>query len=103
MYAKGTLTGYEDTGTSCDINKLCPGCHIKNFDKVKLTVEEVLSRNNQTVLSDYNLDGCNVYVSDSLNLINISDHRYIPATNSESCAIIFDQEKSYLESMGFSE
>ena len=102
MYAKGTLNNYADTGASCSENKNCPGCHVKSFDRVKLTVEEVLVKGaGMHVQKEVN--GCNVSVTDSLNLQNITEKRYIPATDIDSCETVFEQEKAYLKAMGFTE
>ena len=99
MYAKGTLKGYENTGVANEANTNCPGCHVKNYDRVKLTVNEILSKAG----IEYFVEGCRVSVVDSLGLINVSAERYIPATDNSSCITIFEKEKSYLKSMGFAE
>jgi hypothetical protein len=49
------------------------------------------------------VDSCVVSVSDSLGLINISESRNIPAENEFTCSTVFEKEKLYLKSMGFSE
>ncbi len=99
MYAKGSLTGYENTGNMNEANTNCPGCHVKNFDRAKLTVEEIVSeRGIEPVLV-----ACQVTVIDSLDLKNISEMRYIPATDPLSCETVFEKEKSYLKAMGFAE
>lgn len=97
MYANGTLKNYEDTGVGCPENKNCPGCHVKHFDRVKLTVDEVISKTN------FELEGCVVTIQDSLGLKNISEVRYIPATYTYSCDVVYEKEKAYLKAMGFSE
>ena len=99
MYAKGTLKGYENTGVANEANTNCPGCHVKNYDRVKLTVNEILSKAG----IEYFVDGCRVSVVDSLGLINVSAERYIPATDNSTCITVFEKEKSYLKSMGFAE
>lgn len=95
MYAKGTLKNY----TTPETLPSCPGCHVKNFDRVTLVVDEVLSRSSTTRL----VEACNVSVKDSLGLANITTYRSIPTTGIISCADVFEKEKLYLEAMGFSE
>jgi len=102
MYAKGTLNNYMDTGVSCSENKNCPGCHVKNFDRVKLTVEEVLAKGS-SIQNSTEVEGCLVTVVDSLGLKNISEERYIPAADTYSCETVYEKEKSYLKAMGFAE
>jgi len=105
MYAKGTLKGYEETGLNCTSSSCkasCPGCHIKNYDRVLLTVDEVLDESAKR-LGEKVVDSCLVTVVDSLNLINISETRDIPAESEFTCSTVFEKEKSYLKSMGFSE
>ena len=110
MYANGTLNNYDNAETTCPCTdaqrcpdvKTCPGCHVKHFDRVKLTVEEVGPG------YDYNngiqvVDGCVVTIQDSLNLKNISETRYIPATPEYTCEIVYEKEKNYLKAMGFAE
>lgn len=99
MYAKGTLNGYGETGTSCETNKNCPGCHVKSFDRVKLTVTEVLAQNTSRPV----VEACRVSVVDSLELMNITENRYIPATDFTTCETVYEKEKSYLKAMGFAE
>ena len=102
MYANGTLNNYSETGTGCCENKNCPGCHVKHFDRVKLTVDEVLDEaSRQHGIKD--VDACAVTVEDSLKLKNISETRYIPATDEYTCEMVYEKEKSYLKAMGFSE
>lgn len=99
MYAHGTLKGYENVKDSGGKEYSCPGCHVRNYDRVKLTVEEVVN----AAGVDYFVVGCRVSVIDSLGLMNVSAERYIPATDNSSCVTVFEKEKSYLKSMGFSE
>ena len=102
MYAKGTLKGYGNsagTGESCQ-GASCPGCHVQNFDRVRLVVEEVLVRPDTGIK---HVDACQVTVTDSLGLMNISETRYIPATDTYDCEIVYDKEKTYLKAMGFEE
>ena len=99
MYAKGTLKGYEETGSG---KATCPGCHIKNYDRVLLTVDEVLDESAKR-LGEKVVDSCQVSVVDSLGLINISESRNIPAESEFTCSTVFEKEKSYLKSMGFVE
>ena len=99
MYAKGTLKGYEDTGSG---KATCPGCHVKNYDRALLTVDEVLDES-AARFGEKIVDSCLVTVVDSLNLINISEVRDIPAESEFTCSTVFEKEKSYLKSMGFSE
>lgn len=99
MYAKGTLKGYENVKESDSKQYACPGCHVKNYARVKLTVDEILSENSM----EYYVQGCRVSVVDSLGLMNVSTERYIPATDNSSCITVFEKEKSYLKSMGFAE
>ncbi len=94
MYAKGTLNGYGDGS--------CAGCHIKSFDRVKLTVDEELSSADRQ-RGKRVIDACIVSIEDSLHLVNISAQRYIPATNEYNCEVIFEKEKAYLKAMGFEE
>ena len=101
MYANGTLNNYEDTGASCNENKNCPGCHVKHFDRVLLTVDEVLSGYNQNGIK--NVEVCAVNIQDSLKLKNISETRYVPATHEYTCEMVYEKEKNYLKAMGFSE
>ena len=103
MYAKGTLKGYEETGTSCSATKAtCPGCHIKNYDRVLLTVDEVLNESAKR-LGQKVVESCQVSVVDTLGLMNISESRNIPAENELTCSTVYEKEKSYLKSMGFAE
>lgn len=102
MYAKGTLNNYSDTGASCSENKNCPGCHVKSFDRVTLTVDEVLD-NSSKFQNRKVVDGCKVSIIDSLHLQNISEQRYIPATPQYTCETVYEKEKSYLKAMGFAE
>lgn len=99
MYAKGTLNGYSDTGTACATNTNCPGCHVKSFDRVKLTVTEIMTQNSANPF----VEACQVSVIDSLGLVNITENRYIPATDFTACETVFEKEKSYLKAMGFAE
>jgi len=99
MYAKGTLNGYGETGVTCETNKNCPGCHVKSFDRVKLTVTEIMAQNTTTPF----VEACEVSVIDSLGLMNITESRYIPATDFTACETVYEKEKSYLKAMGFSE
>lgn len=103
MYANGTLNNYDDTGSSCcEGNKNCPGCHVRHFDRVKLTVEEVLDNySRQNGVKE--LEACVVEVKDSLGLKNVSASRYIPATEEYNCEMVFEKEKAYLKAMGFAE
>ena len=102
MYAKGTLKGYEGTGTGCQGNTNCPGCHIKNYDRVLLTVDEVLDES-AARMGEKIVDSCQVSVVDTLGLMNISESRNIPAESEFTCGTVFEKEKSYLKSMGFAE
>ena len=111
MYANGTLNNYDNAESTCPCNGAqsdagatpsCPGCHVKHFDRVKLTVEEVGPG------YDYNngiqvVDGCVVTIQDSLHLKNVSERRYIPATAEYTCEMVYEKEKNYLKAMGFSE
>ena len=97
MYAKGTLKGYENVKESDSKQYACPGCHVKNYARVQLTVDEVLGKS----AVKYFVKGCRVSVIDSLGLINVSAERYIPAMDSSYCVTVFEQERDYLKSMGF--
>lgn len=99
MYAKGTLKGYENVQESDSKQYACPGCHVKNYARVQLTVNEILAKAGM----EYFVEGCRVSVVDSLGLMNVSAERYIPATDNLSCITVFEKEKSYLKSMGFAE
>ena len=89
MYAKGTLKGYENVKESDS----------KQYARVQLTVDEVLGKS----AVKYFVKGCRVSVIDSLGLINVSAERYIPAMDSSYCVTVFEQERDYLKSMGFTE
>ncbi len=102
MYAKGTLNNYDETGTGCGENKNCPGCHVKQFDRVKLTVDEILDESAR-MHGIKEVDVCAVTIEDSLKLKNISETRYIQATDEYTCEMVYEKEKSYLKAMGFSE
>lgn len=99
MYANGTLDGYETTGGCMANEKVCPGCHVKNFDRALLTVTEVWDENAMEPV----VTACRVSVVDSLGLLNVSDSRYIPASELTTCDIVYEKEKAYLKAMGFSE
>ena len=86
------------TSTSIRNKHVCER-NVKNFDRVTLVVDEVLSRSSTTRL----VEACNVSVKDSLGLANITTYRSIPTTGVISCADVFEKEKLYLEAMGFSE
>lgn len=103
MYAKGTLKNYGSgvcTGDTCSQITSCPGCHVQHFDRVKLVVEEILDYPES---GHKHVDACEVTVTDSLGLINISETRYIPATETYDCEVVYDKEKAYLKAMGFEE
>ncbi len=106
MYAKGELDNYQDTGVGgCSANgggTSCPGCHVKRFDRVKLTVDEVLVES-ERMAGRKVVDGCQVEVEDSLHLMNISEQRYIPAAPDYTCKTVYEKEKAYLKAMGFQE
>lgn len=88
MYAKGNLAKH-DTG--------CLGCHIHDFDRVNVIVEEVLSNDSKV------MDACHIEVTDSLDLVNIKTDKYVPLQDSTTCETLFNKEKSYLKAMGFAE
>lgn len=103
MYAKGSLKGYGNSvggESGCQQGPSCPGCHVQYFDRVKLVVEEILARPEN---GHKKVDACEVTVTDSLGLMNISETRYIPATDAYDCEIVYDKEKAYLKAMGFEE
>lgn len=102
MYAKGTLKGYGNNVGSSETcsGASCPGCHVQHFDRARLIVEEVLTHPES---GKKHVEACHVTVTDSLGLMNITETRYIPATETYGCEVVYEKEKSYLTAMGFQE